>query len=85
MQVNVFEVVSRLCTDDRITLLHLTVCTKHKLSNVEKHIERKNNRLDTCKDAYASIRRYMDMVANMNSSDYIYRRVDVKVRLSLEI
>jgi len=26
-----------------------------------------------------------DMVANVNSSDYIFERVDVKVRLSLEI
>jgi len=38
-----------------------------------------------CKDAYASVRRYMDMVANVDSSEYICRRVDVKVRLSLEI
>jgi len=38
-----------------------------------------------CKDAYASVRRYMDMVANVDSSEYICRRVDVMVRLSLEI
>jgi hypothetical protein len=41
--------------------------------------------LPGCKDAYASVRRYMDMVAHVDSSDYICRRVDVKVRLSLEI
>jgi len=44
-----------------------------------------NNPASYCKDAYASVRRDMDMVANVDSSDYICRRVDVMVRLSLEI
>jgi len=43
------------------------------------------NILYQCKDAYARVRRYMDMVAHVDSSDYMCRRVDVKVRLSLEI
>jgi len=30
-----------------------------------------------CKDAYASVRLHRDMVANVDSSDYICRRVDV--------
>jgi len=34
-----------------------------------------------CKDAYASMRLHKDMVAHVDSSDYICRRVDVKVRL----
>ena len=38
-----------------------------------------------CKDAYASVRLHRDMFANVDSSDYICRRVDVYVRLSLEI
>jgi len=46
MQVNVFEVVSHPCTDDRITLPHLTVCTKHTLASVEKHVERTKNKLE---------------------------------------
>jgi len=32
-----------------------------------------------CKDAYASVRLHRDMVANVDSSGYICRRVDVKV------
>jgi len=44
--VNVFEVVSRPYTDDRITLPHLTIHTKHKLSSVEKRVERTNNKLN---------------------------------------
>jgi len=43
IQVNVFEVVSRHGTDDRITLPHPTVRTKHKLSSVEKRVERTKN------------------------------------------
>jgi len=35
------------------------------------------NTLNICKDAYGSFRRYMDMVAHVDSSDYIYRVVDV--------
>jgi len=35
VQMNVFEVVSHPCTDDRITLPHPTNHTKHKLSSVE--------------------------------------------------
>jgi len=46
MEVNAFEVVSRPCTDDRITLPHPTVRTKHKLSSVEKRVERMNNKLE---------------------------------------
>jgi len=46
MTVNVSEVVSRQCTDDRITLPHLTVRTKHKLSTVEKRLERTKNKLE---------------------------------------
>ena len=38
-----------------------------------------------CKNAYGSVQLHMDMVANVDSSDYICRRVDVYVRLSLEI
>jgi len=38
-----------------------------------------------CKDVYASVRLHRDMVANVDSSDYICRHVDVDVRLSLEI
>jgi hypothetical protein len=45
MPVNVFEVVSHPGTDVRIPLLHTTVRTKHKLSRVEKHIERTKNKL----------------------------------------
>jgi hypothetical protein len=41
--------------------------------------------MSLCKDAYASVRLHRDMVGNVDSSDYICRRVDVKVRLSLEI
>ena len=41
--------------------------------------------MSKCKDAYASVRLHRDMVANVDSSDYICRRVDVYVRLSLEI
>ena len=44
--MNDFEVVSRERTDDRITLLHPTVRTKHKPSPVEKRIERANNKLE---------------------------------------
>ena len=40
MHVNVFGVFSRPCTDDRITLPHPTVRTKHKPSSVEKRVER---------------------------------------------
>ena len=46
VQVNVFKVVSRPCTDDRITLLHSTVRTKYILSSVEKHVERTKNKLE---------------------------------------
>jgi len=46
MQVNVVEVVSLPCTDDRITLPHSTIRTKHKLSSVEKRIERTKNQLE---------------------------------------
>jgi hypothetical protein len=37
------------------------------------------------KDAYASVRLHRDIVANVQSSDYIYRCVHVQVRVSLEI
>jgi hypothetical protein len=46
MQVNVFEVVSRPCTDDRITMPHLTVSPKHKLSSVEQLVKRTKNMLE---------------------------------------
>jgi hypothetical protein len=46
MQVNVFEVVNRPCTDDRITLPHLTVRTNHKLSSVEKRVNRTKHKLE---------------------------------------
>jgi len=46
MQVNIFEVVSRPCTDDTITLPHPTVRTKHKLSSVEKRVERTKNNIE---------------------------------------
>jgi len=46
MQVNVFKVVSHPCTHDRITLPHPTFCTKHKLSSVEKRVERMKNTLE---------------------------------------
>jgi hypothetical protein len=39
-------VVSRPCTDDRITLPHLTICTTHKRSSVEKRIEGTKNKLE---------------------------------------
>jgi len=45
MQVNVFEVVSGPCTDDRITLPHPTVRSKHKLPKIEKLVERTKNKL----------------------------------------
>ena len=45
VQVNVLEVVSRLCTDDRITMTHLTVPTKHELSSVEKRVKWAKNML----------------------------------------
>jgi len=38
-----------------------------------------------CKDAYTSVRPHRDMAGNVDSSDYICRHVDVKVRLSLKI
>jgi len=38
-----------------------------------------------CKDAYARVRLHRDIVADMDSSDYKSRCVDVGVRLSLEI
>jgi len=46
MQLNVFEVFSRPCADDRITLQHPTVRTKHKLSSVEKRLDRTKNKLE---------------------------------------
>jgi hypothetical protein len=46
MQENDFEVVSCPCTDNRITLPHLTIRTKHKLSTVEKRGERIKNNLE---------------------------------------
>jgi len=46
MEVNVFEVVSRPYTDDRITLLHPTIRTKQKLSSVKKHVVRTKNELE---------------------------------------
>jgi len=45
VKVNVFEVVSCPCTDDRIALLHLTFHTYHKLYSVEKHINRIKSQL----------------------------------------
>ena len=41
--------------------------------------------LPPCKDAYTNIWRYIDMVTNVGSSDYLCRPVDVMVILSLEI
>ena len=46
MQVNVLEVVSRACTDDRITSLHPTIRTSHKHSSDEKHVEGTKNNLN---------------------------------------
>jgi hypothetical protein len=46
MQVNIFEVVSRPCTDDRITLPHPAICTKQKLYSVEKRVDRTKNKLE---------------------------------------
>ena len=46
VQVNVFEVVRCPCTDDRITLPHSTVRAMHKLSSVEKHVERAKNKVE---------------------------------------
>jgi len=39
-EVNDFDFVSHPCTDDRITLPHPTVPTKHTLSSGEKHVDR---------------------------------------------
>jgi hypothetical protein len=46
LQVNLFEVVSRPCTEDRILLPHPTVHTKHKLSIVKTHVKRTINKLE---------------------------------------
>jgi hypothetical protein len=46
MQVNVFEVVSRPFTADRISLLHSTVRTKHQLSSVEMRIQRTKSMIE---------------------------------------
>jgi hypothetical protein len=47
MQVNDLEVVSRPCTDDRITLPHLTFRTKRNACCVEMHLERTKIHLKT--------------------------------------
>jgi hypothetical protein len=46
MQVNVFEIVSHPCTDDRITLPHPAGRTEQKFSSVEKPVERTKNMLE---------------------------------------
>jgi hypothetical protein len=46
MQITDFKIVSRPCTDDRITLPHPIARTKHKLSCVEKRVERTKSRLE---------------------------------------
>jgi len=46
MEVNVFGVVRCPWTDDRITLPHPTICTKHKLFIIEKAVERMKNKLE---------------------------------------
>jgi len=43
VRVNVFKVVSCLCTDDRITLPHPTLLIKYKVSSIEKRFERTKN------------------------------------------
>jgi len=45
MQLDVFEVVSRPCTDDGSTLPHRNVRTNHKLCSGEKRVEWKTNML----------------------------------------
>jgi len=46
MHVNDSEVVSHPCRDDRISLPHPNVRTKHKLSIVEQHVERMKNQFE---------------------------------------
>jgi len=46
VQVNVSNVVSCACDDDRITLLHRTVRTIHQLSSVEKCNEKRHHMLE---------------------------------------
>jgi len=48
VQVNVFEVVIRPCTDDRITLPHPIIRATHKLSRVEMRAERTKNMVEDC-------------------------------------
>ena len=43
--MNVVEVVSSKCTDDRIPIPPQTVCTKHFLSSVEQRLEWTKNQL----------------------------------------
>jgi len=45
-QVNVFEVVRRPCTDDRMTLPHPTVRTQLKLFSVAMRFKRMKNKLE---------------------------------------
>lgn len=49
-EVNVFEVFSLPCTNDRITFAHLTVCSTNRQSRVDPYIERANNLLEDLAD-----------------------------------
>jgi len=46
VQLNVFEVVSRPSTDDRITMQHPNDWTQEKLSGVERQVKRANKELE---------------------------------------
>jgi len=43
---NVFEIITHPCKDERITLPHPTIRTKHKLLSFENHIKRKIYQLE---------------------------------------
>jgi len=53
--VNVLKVVIQRCTDDRITLPHLTIQSKHKLSNVEKRVKRGKNMLEPLPEILSTV------------------------------
>ena len=46
LQVNVFNLVSRPCTDDRMMLPHLTISTMNTFTSVEEPAERTKNILE---------------------------------------
>ena len=48
--------------------MNFSLCFENKPSTEEA---------DACKDAYASVRRYRDMIAHVDASDHIFRRVDI--------